>query len=76
MGGGGAGYIHPSCTSTASFDGPTTTRHQASDDPANPGTLSVPSYSRGDDIASPAAAGGGSPIATANSNGFIKIKFN
>jgi len=75
-GGGGAGYIHPSCTSTASFDGPSSTRHQASDDPANPGTLSIPAHSRGDDIATPINAGGASPIATANSNGFIKIKFS
>jgi hypothetical protein len=75
-GGGGSGYIHPSCTSTASFDGPSSTRSQASDDPANPGTLSIPAYSRGDDKSTPQGSGDANPIATANSNGFIKIKFN
>ena len=76
IGGGGSGYIHPSCTSTASFDGPPSSRQQASDDPANPGTLSVPAYSRGDDISTPQGSGQPNPIGAATSNGFIKIRIN
>jgi hypothetical protein len=73
MGGGGSGYIHPSCTSTASFLGNTTSREVASDDPSNPGTLDTTAYARGDDKSEPSGAGTGNPIATSNKNGFIKI---
>ena len=84
VGGGGSGYIHPSCTSTASFNGDGTNRHIASDDPANPGTLNTNSYARGDAVllvgspptnvtATPAGAGDPNPINNSRGNGFIKI---
>ena len=76
VGGGGSGYIHPSCTSTASFNGPDSERAAASDDPANPGTLTVANYARGDDKSTPQGSGDGNPIATSNCNGFIKITIN
>ena len=73
MGGGGSSYIHPSCTSTASFLGSAPDRKVPTDDPSNPGTLDTDSYARGDDKSEPAGAGTPNPIATSNKNGFIKI---
>ena len=86
-GGGGSGYIHPSCTSTASFTGPTGNRHIASDDPANPGTLDTTAYARGDSTlvvgdppsnvnSTPAGSGDPNPIANSRGNGFIKIRIS
>jgi hypothetical protein len=73
MGGGGSGYIHPSCTSTASFLGAPGDRKVPTDDPANPGTLDTTAYARGDDKSAPAGAGEPNPIAASNKNGCIKI---
>ena len=73
MGGGGSGYIHPSCTSTASFLGNPSNREVPTDDPSNPGTLDTTAYARGDDKSVPAGSGDDNPIATSTKNGFIKI---
>ena len=75
-GGGGSGYINPLVNTSASFEGNTTNRYIASDDPSNPGTLDIASYSGSRDTAAPNNSGQPNRIELLNNSGFVKIRVN